>query len=96
MTAYISGGITGVPNYRESFMLAAKKYRKSGWKVINPVELDDKEKAPKTWADCLKRDIIELLKCDAIVMLRGWEKSKGAQLERHIAEQLGLIVITGE
>ena len=39
------------------------------------------------------RDITHLVTCDAIALLNNWTDSKGARLEKHIAEQLGMRVI---
>ena len=40
----------------------------------------------------MRHDLALLLGCDAIAMLPGWERSRGAWLERLIAEALGLPV----
>ena len=44
------------------------------------------------WADYMKSDLKSLLDADCVYFLTGWEKSKGASLERHIAETLGIPV----
>ena len=41
-------------------------------------------------------DIAALVTCDAIHLLPGWQRSKGATLEHHIAERLGLEVFEPE
>jgi len=41
----------------------------------------------------MRADITELVKYEAIAMLPGWQLSRGATLEHHIATQLGLKVI---
>ena len=87
---YLSGGMTGIPKKNAPlFNRAAKKLRSQGYVVVNPIELDKKIKCT-TWEECLKRDLTELFKCDAIVLLPGWEKSKGARLEKYNADKLGL------
>lgn len=43
--------------------------------------------------DAVERDVEALIRSEAIYMLRGWEKSKGATAEKAIAEWLGLEVI---
>ena len=45
-------------------------------------------------ADHLRADIGDLLDCDAILMLPGWEDSAGATLEHSIAVALGLEVLS--
>jgi nucleoside 2-deoxyribosyltransferase len=40
----------------------------------------------------LKRDFAAILKCDAVIMLPGWEGSSGANAERSLANQIGLPV----
>jgi hypothetical protein len=47
----------------------------------------------RPWAECLKMDIRALLDCDGIYMLYGWEQSKGARLENHVAIELGMEVL---
>jgi hypothetical protein len=56
--------------------------------VVNPMEL-----GAGSWAACLKRDIKKLVDCDTIYLLRGWQNSKGARLERSVARRLGMHVI---
>lgn len=76
-----------------------------GWNVINPHSIRPIEhegpcppgpSSPDTsnhTGPChLKADIEELVQCDAIVMLRGWEHSAGARLEMLVAAQCGLPV----
>lgn len=41
----------------------------------------------------MRLSIRQLVTCDAIHLLPGWEKSKGATLEAHIAERLELEVL---
>lgn len=64
--------------------------RAAGFEVVNPAEVNPD---PSTgWAACMFRDLEELTKCNGIVMLPGWEKSPGAQIERLWATRLGLTV----
>lgn len=93
MTIYISGKITGDPNYKEKFA-AAEQEIKDGVEVkaniINPAKLPADK---KTWLEYMQRDIKLLMDCDAIFMMKGWRHSKGARLERYIAKALGLVII---
>lgn len=43
-------------------------------------------------AACLKWDFQNVMDCDAIVMLPGWERSSGACDERRVAERTGVRV----
>ena len=90
MKFYIAGPMTGLPdfNYPE-FNKAADELRKQGYKVVNPAELDGGDTS-MTWTYYIKRDLKELLDCQGIVLLKGWEKSRGATLEAFVAYILGL------
>jgi hypothetical protein len=96
MTTYIAGPMTGLPDYNyPAFNAAAAKLRAEGVDVRNPAELNDLDEVhadPKPWDWYVRRAIRALLDCDEILLLPGWEQSKGAQLERHIAEALGMKV----
>lgn len=85
---YLSGPMTGYKNKNfPAFMKAAITLRKAGHHVINPAELDIGEPR-STWEECLRRDIKEEMKCNAIATLPGWKKSKGALLETYIGKAL--------
>ena len=92
MKIYISGPITGLPNKNiEAFNTAAEKLRTLGFEVLNPFDLDQTGFNPEEcWFKYLKRDLKEMLSCDALCLLPGWEESKGARLEIIVAIQLAL------
>ena len=92
---YIAGPMTGLPDLNfPAFHAEAAKLRSAGHDVINPAEVNPDHTMP--WAQCMRRDIAELVTCDAIRLLHGWTASKGATLEHHIAERLGMQVIFPE
>ncbi|QGJ93798.1 nucleotide pyrophosphohydrolase [Mycobacterium phage Hannaconda] len=77
-----------------AFNRAAERLRAQGHTVINPAELDTEagDVGELEWHEYLRRDIKVLADCTHIAMLPGWENSKGARLEHHIAQELGLTV----
>jgi len=86
---YIAGPMSGLPELNfPAFHAEAARLRALGHAVTNPAEINAGEFAG--WADCMKRDIPELLKCTGIALLPGWFHSKGARLEWSIAHSLGL------
>jgi Domain of unknown function (DUF4406) len=90
-TIYISGPITGKRNLnRAAFESAASTVSGFGLTPVNPHDLCKPEWG---WQQCMRKDVEELTKCDAILMLKGWRHSKGARLEMYIASELGLRVI---
>lgn len=89
---YISGQMTGLENFQFSkFNQVASLLRESGYNVINPAEFGVKENWQ--WKDYMKKDISELIYCDYVAVLEGWEKSRGACLEVYIAQQLEIPVL---
>lgn len=96
MTVYISGPITGDYLYREHFADAERKLKLMGFRVVNPVRISDKAKKGATYEDYMMADISAMIakRCRMIVMLDGWEKSRGAVFERECAMMFGMDVIT--
>lgn len=89
MRVYLSGPMTALPYLNfPAFMEEARRLRKLGYDVVNPVDINPDQDAE--WADCLRADLRELLTCDTIAMLPGWQNSRGAKLERYVAKELGM------
>jgi hypothetical protein len=88
---YVAGPMTGHAelNY-PLFHSTSEKLRAMGFEVVSPAELNPITTA---YREAMINDILALVTCDHIVMLDGWEKSKGASLERHIVDVLGITVI---
>jgi hypothetical protein len=90
---YVSGPMSGMPHYNfPAFNTAANMLRSSGFGVINPADFGSD--AGISWRKCLERDLMVMFHADVVVTLPGWEKSKGAQLETHVATALGIPVMT--
>jgi hypothetical protein len=90
MRVYLSGPMTGLPDLNfPAFQAAAARLRAEGLQVVNPAEIGA---AGMSWEACMRADIKALCDCDAIVLLPGWEASKGAHLELHLAHRLGMEV----
>lgn len=88
---YIAGPITGLPGEnKEAFYTMATALKNQGFIVRNPHEFCNDIPLGSDWHVYMRRCITMLSECTDIVMLAGWEKSKGANLELNIAEALGL------
>jgi hypothetical protein len=95
LKAYISGPMTGLPHLNfPAFHAAAALLRGQGLEVVNPAELNADPQAD--WHACMRTDIKALCDCNLLVLLPGWEDSRGAHLELHLAHRLGLLVKTLE
>ena len=90
---YLSGPMTGLPDFnRPAFHAAAAALRAQGYVVINPAEVDLGLAA--TWVDYMRIHLAEIARrVTQVFVLPGWESSRGAQLEVHVARSLGLPVV---
>lgn len=73
-----------------AFEEAATHLRALGYDVVSPHEVNDADDTDHSWDWFLRRDIAELVTAEAVVVLPGWEASKGANLETYIAAALGM------
>ena len=99
MKIYISGAISGLERkeYIKRFANAEEKLVKRGYKVCNPTKLLPSK---HLWVFniigynlTLLYDLWHLMQCDGIYMIKGWECSNGARLEKSFADIFGLKII---
>lgn len=108
---YLSGPITGIENKnREEFQKYQNKLIDLGFEVINPhdlfndAELERIDKLVReevitekeAWSHFLKVDLTEMFKCNFVAVLKGWEKSEGANLEVYNARKLLMPIVDAE
>lgn len=92
MKVYISGAISGIPFHvvTDQFKKAEVELLAKGHEPVNPLNngLDN----TCSWLNHMRADIKSLLDCDAIYMIKGWPDSRGAIIEKQLAENLGMKV----
>jgi hypothetical protein len=89
---FLCGPMSGLPhNNYPAFNREARRLRAMGYHVENPAE----NRAPpgREWSEYMRMSISQLMTCDVVALLPGWEQSKGATLEHHVAKGLGIPVI---
>jgi hypothetical protein len=87
---YLSGPMTGYPDHNfPAFHRAASVLREQGFIVLSPA---DEPAGMMSWADYLRRDLAMVCEARGVATLPDWEKSKGANLECHVARELGIEV----
>lgn len=93
---YISGAIAGhdLAERKSAFKAAERELAEMGFSPVNPFDNGVPDEAH--WRAHMRADIVLLLGCDLIYMLRGWELSKGAKLEHDVATSCGIKVLKYE
>lgn len=96
-TIYISGAITHDPDYMEHFKKGEAdiydNVSSGDWhftSVINPAKVNANLPTDFSHEDYMHVCFSMLDKCAAIYMLTGWQHSKGANMEKVYAQNLGL------
>ena len=90
---FISGKVTGNPNYVEQFTKA------ENWLLSRSYDTDDIMNpaifcSPKwSWGKCMRRCLAVLRSCEAIAQLPNWKKSRGARIEAAFARLTGMTFI---
>lgn len=102
-SVYIAGPMTGIPMWNfPAFFDAEHQLLELGYAVRNPAHNDGKnveeamasagtpDKPNYPWSYYMKRDLPHVMNSDMVCLLPGWQNSKGARLEVHVAQALGL------
>lgn len=95
MILYIAGPMSGLPEYNyPAFRAAEKALRAKGYDVLNPVDIEQHNPTPGTpqaWEWYMRHALRMVLDADALALLDGWERSKGASTMEHpVAQGLGM------
>jgi len=101
LTVYLSGPMSGLPDYnRSEFHKYAEEYRRRGYHVINPAEVDiENNRSYEYYIRKTLGTFSSDVNIARVYFLPGWKDSKGARLEFHLAKILGIArydVTTGE
>lgn len=88
---YIAGPMTGLPEFNyPAFHSAAAALRAQGHHVENPAE--NPMPPCGSWQGYMRMSLAQVAKCDAVYMLPGWRRSRGARIEHGLALDLELEV----
>lgn len=96
MRVYLSGKITGNPNYKQDFQRVESLFDKDKHTIINPAGLGEVLKGETRHEDFMDVCFHLLATCDHIVMIDGWEESRGANQEYGFARCEGMAIYTEE
>ncbi len=92
MKIYLAGPMSNIPDLNfPLFHSETARLRGLGYEVVNPAEVNADPKAG--WLACMRDDIEQLVRCDGVATLPNWQNSRGAKIERGLAESLGLFVL---
>jgi len=98
---YLGGPMSGIPDFNfPAFRRAASVLRVGGFEVFDPSEQGEGDgdvttgtTSEQTWREFLADDLRWIMQnADALVMLEGWERSRGATLEVKVARHAGIPV----
>lgn len=103
MKVYIAGPMSGMPDWNfPAFFEAERQLLELGYEVINPAHNDgatvqealqsagSPERPNNMWSWYMRRDLPHVMEVDALCVLPGWQNSKGAKLEVHVATAIGI------
>jgi hypothetical protein len=94
MKVYISGQITelDLEQAKYKFNWAESWLKVRGYIPVNPMNVSPYVEG-KEWKEYMKECVAALFDCDAIYMLSNWRESKGARIEKAIAEEMKMTIM---
>ncbi len=99
---YLGGPMRGYDHYNfPAFLMAAQHLKALGFEIVDPAshDLEGGLDVTRTLEEqgfnvkaALGWDFVQIVGCDGIILLDGWENSTGAKAERLVAEMTGKLV----
>lgn len=98
LLVYIAGPIANTEDFCERFRQARLEVAQLGYQPVCPVMLNSVDENSRledstSRRSYLQKDIASLIHCDGIYLLRGWYNSRGARMEKVIADGLDMIIL---
>jgi hypothetical protein len=91
MRIYVAGPMTGVDGFNlPAFAWSTERLTAAGYDAVNPGRHG--VNPGYMWEDYLRRALLDMLTCDGVALLPGWEESRGARLEVDVAVRLRMPV----
>lgn len=88
---YIAGPMTGLPNYnRDAFWEMAEQLTDLGFEPVHTADLPD----GWAWERYMGYSLSKLETCDAVILLDGWQESRGVAIEIKRAKELDMPIYT--
>lgn len=97
MKVYIAGPMSGLPDFNyPAFNAAEGKLAVAGHYPLNPARSEELNTTGKSqhWVWYMRHALRMVADADGVALLPGWENSRGAALENHVASALGLDIRT--
>ena len=88
---FISGPMLGHEDFNSAaFHEAAHLLGAAGYQVTNPA--NNSQASGERWKDRLRAEVKEMMDCDGVVILEGWQWSRVANAQINLAHALGMPV----
>lgn len=89
---YLAGPMSGKPGFNyKAFEMHAAHYRGHNLTIKSPHEIHDGDTS-LPYAYYLREGLKLLLECNAVILLPGWQESRGAVLEEGLAHTLEMYI----
>lgn len=90
MIIYVAGPVSGMPlDNRPAFEEAREALLAAGYLALVPHDVV----APGTeWGTAMRATVAAMMGCGGVALLPGWQASRGAKVERDVAQAVGITV----
>lgn len=89
---YLSGPITGIDDYMERFLETEARVKRQWNEVLNPAKVG-KMLPVLGHSEYMTIDLAMLKICDVILLMKGWQQSKGCMEEYEFAKEHGIMIV---